>query len=97
MPKVKFTPKPALAKLPLSVRKDREYLDVYLVTNIFSCLSVVRDNFEANKEVSEQSILELLGIPFAIDFNPNEVLAYVSDLSTFDSGRILNALASQLS
>lgn len=68
MPKPQpFTPKPALEKLPLAVRKD------------------LRDNFEAEKEDWETQISDLLGAPFKINFNANEVWAYASDGSSAGS------------
>ncbi|KAG7090667.1 hypothetical protein E1B28_009766 [Marasmius oreades] len=49
----------------------------------------VRDNYEAQKEESEKTISDLLGTPFKLVLNPNEIWAYNDDTSSFRAGSVM--------
>ncbi|KAF8888561.1 hypothetical protein BD779DRAFT_1440000 [Infundibulicybe gibba] len=53
----------------------------------------IRDNFEAGKTDLETQISALLGTPFKININPNEIWAYKSENSSTPAGSILTGYA----
>ncbi|KAJ6466544.1 hypothetical protein C8R47DRAFT_990812 [Mycena vitilis] len=74
MAKTGFTPKPALEKLPLAVRKDSKSTPSF------------RDKYDENKAELESEISKLLGVSFTVAINPNEVVAYVKEDSRVSIG-----------
>lgn len=76
-----FVPKAPLEKLPLAARKD-SMLNFIVVRLYTDCFYTVRDNYESKKEEYEIQISELLGTPFVLNINANEVWAY----NPLDSG-----------
>ncbi|KAJ7236280.1 hypothetical protein B0H12DRAFT_1256692 [Mycena haematopus] len=70
-----FTPKPALEKLPLAVRKDSKF----------------RDKYDENKADLESQISKLLGTTFTLAINPNEVVAYVKEDSRVSIGSMFTS------
>jgi hypothetical protein len=42
----------------------------------------VRDNYDSKKEEFAAEASKLVGTPFVINFNPNQVMAYATDSST---------------
>ncbi|KAG6816497.1 hypothetical protein H0H87_005579 [Tephrocybe sp. NHM501043] len=88
MPKaVPFVPKPAIEKLPLAVRKDRRRPFVHrLQTKFANVLITVRDKYESELEDFESTISEILGLPFHLKINANEVWAYNPPDSSYSAG-----------
>ena len=54
-------------------RAARVYTDQY---------DLVRDNYDSKKEEIAAQASKLVGTPFVINFNPNQVMAYATDSST---------------
>ncbi|KAJ7911482.1 hypothetical protein B0H13DRAFT_1875765 [Mycena leptocephala] len=74
MAKNSFTPKPALEKLPLAVRKDSKFISFDL------------SKILANIPHSPRQISKLLGTSFTLAISPNEVVAYVKEDSRVSIG-----------
>lgn len=44
-----------------------------------TCDRAVRDEWENKKSQLEQSISSILGVPWTLDINPNQIYAYATD------------------
>ncbi|KAJ6619864.1 hypothetical protein B0H10DRAFT_1126131 [Mycena sp. CBHHK59/15] len=74
---VPFAPKPAIAKLPLAVRKDSKFTFMRVLRD--ANVALVRDNFDSKKEDFLKRIKELTGTDFNININAAEVWAYAEE------------------